>query len=176
MWDLKGKKEIESFRMGLSQYQLTKRLSITMNSIPHSGRYLPNTIDTRHYSVKIYRGDCSVNFVCRKYYISRRRWCAGTSDLMEQKTRIKTSLIAQSTQPNAHIKMKLKWINDLHRRNPHVSICEMFGKSHSQKGYSRHLVSIYRIYKALSFYSKALLSKKKCKPQKYYTPDSLGIK
>lgn len=31
-----------------------------------------------------------------------------------------------STHPNAHTDMELKWINDLHRRNPHISICEMY--------------------------------------------------
>ena len=29
--------------------------------------------------------------------------------------------------PNAHTEVELKWINDLHRRNPHISICEMYG-------------------------------------------------
>ncbi len=78
--------------------------------------------------------------------------------------------------PNAHTDKELKWINDMHRKNPHISICEMYGKLRSQKGYSRHPGSLYRIYKALGFSSKAPSTKKKRKPQKYYTPESLGIK
>ena len=72
--------------------------------------------------------------------------------------------------------MELKWINDLHRRNPHISACEMYGKLRSQKNYSGHPGSLYKVYKALGFSSKASSTKKKYKPQKYHTPESLGIK
>lgn len=50
----------------------------------------------------------------------------------------------------------------------------MYGKLRSQKGYSRHSGSLYRIYRALVF-SKAPSTKKR-KLQKYNTPESLGIK
>ena len=53
---------------------------------------------------------------------------------------------------------------------------EMYGKLRSQKGYSRHPGSLYRIYRALGFTSKAPSTKKKRKPQKYHTPEDLGIK
>ena len=148
-----------------------------MNSITHSQRYLPHTIDTRYYSVKLYRGGCSVNFVCRKYHISKAslmRWNKrfdGTRDSLRDRSHRPIN-----PHPNAHTEKELKWINDLHRRNPHISICEMYGKLRSQKGYSRHPGSLYRIYKALGFSSKAPSTKKKRKPQKYYTPESLGIK
>ena len=148
-----------------------------MNSITHSQRYLPHTIDTRYYSVKLYRGGCSVNFVCRKYHISkaslmrRNKRFDGTRDSLRDRSHRPIN-----PHPNAHTDKELKWINDLHRRNPHISICEMYGKFRSQKGYSRHPGSLYRIYKALGFSSKAPSTKKKRKPQKYYTPESLGIK
>ena len=105
-----------------------------MNSIPHSGRYLPHTIDTRYYSVKLYRGGYSVNFVCRKYHISKAslmRWNKrfdGTKDSLRDKSHRPIN-----HHPNAHTEMELKWINDLHRRNPHISIWEMYGKLHSQR-------------------------------------------
>lgn len=63
--------------------------------------------------------------------------------------------------PNAHTQTGLKWIKDLHRKNPHISVCEMYGKLRSQKGYSRHPGSLYRIYNALGFSSKAPSIKKK---------------
>lgn len=75
--------------------------------------------------------------------------------------------------PNAHTETELKWIRDLHHRNPHIFICEMYGKLRSQKGYARHPGSLYRIFKALGFSYKAPSAKKKRKPQKYHTPDSL---
>lgn len=106
--------------------QLTKGHSIAMNRIPHSGRYLPHTIDTRYYSVKLYRGGCSVNFVCRKYHISKAslmRWNKrfdGTKDSLRDKFHRPIS-----PHPNAHTEMELKWINDLLDR-----FCEGIGIEH----------------------------------------------
>ena len=148
-----------------------------MNSITHSQRYLPHTIDTRFYAVKLYRSGCSVRFVCRRYHISKaslmrwnKRFDGSRESLMDKSHKPITP------HPNAHTETELKWINDLHRRNPHISICEMYGKLRSQKGYDRHPGSLYRIYKALGFSSKAPSTKKKRKPQMYHTPEALGIK
>ena len=148
-----------------------------MNSITHSQRYLPHTIDTRFYAVKLYRSGCSVRFVCRRYHISKAslmRWNKkfdGTRQSLAD-----GSHRPLSPHPNAHTPTELKWITNLHRRNPHISIYEMFGKLRSQKGYSRHPGSLYRIYRTLGFSSKASSTKKKRKPQKYDTPTQLGVK
>lgn len=148
-----------------------------MNSITHSQRYLPHSFQTRFHAVNLYRSGCSVNFVCRRYHISKAslmRWNKrfdGTKDSLKDKSHRPIT-----PHPNAHTQTELKWIKDLHRRNPHISVCEMYGKLHSQKGYSRHPGSLYRIYNALGFSSKAPSTKKKRKPQKYNTPSSLGIK
>lgn len=148
-----------------------------MNSIPHSQRYLPHTLTTRFYAVKLYRSGCKVQFVCRRYHISKAslmRWNKrfdGTKDSLRDK-----SHKPLSPHPNAHTQTELSWIKNLHRRNPHISVCEMYGKLRSQKGYSRHPGSLYRVYKALGFSSKAHSTKKRRKPQHYHTPDSLGIK
>ena len=148
-----------------------------MNSITHSKRYLPHTIETRFYAVKLYRSGCSVRFVCRRYHISKAslmRWNKkfdGTRQSLAD-----ASHRPLSPHPNAHTPTELKWISNLHRRNPHISICEMYGKLRSQKGYSRHPGSLYRIYRTLGFSSKASSTKKKRKPQKYDTPTQLGVK
>lgn len=148
-----------------------------MNSITHSQRYLPHTFETRFYAVKLYRSSQSVKFVCRRYHISKAslmRWNKrfdGTKDSLRDKSHRPIH-----PHPNAHTDLELKWIQDLHRRNPHISICEMYGKFRSQKGYTRHPGSLYRIYKALGFSSKAPSTKKKRKPQKYHTPEQIGIK
>ena len=47
--------------------------------------------------------------------------------------------------PNAHSETELKWIRDLHRRNPHISLLEMYGKLKTNKGYKRHPLSLYRV-------------------------------
>ena len=148
-----------------------------MNSITHSKRYLPHTIETRFYAVKLYRSGCSVRFVCRRYHISKAslmRWNKkfdGTRQSLAD-----GSHRPLSPHPNAHTPTELKWITNLHRRNPHISICEMYGKLRSQKGYSRHPGSLYRIYRTLGFSSKAPSTKKKRNPQKYDTPTQLGVK
>ena len=148
-----------------------------MNSITHSKRYLPHTIETRFYAVKLYRSGCSVRFVCRRYHISKAslmRWNKkfdGTRQSLAD-----ASHRPLSPHPNAHTPTELKWISNLHRRNPHISICEMYGKLRSQKGYSRHPGSLYRIYRTLGFSSKAPSTKKKRNPQKYDTPTQLGVK
>ena len=70
----------------------------------------------------------------------------------------------------------MKWICDLHRRNPHISVCELYGKLRINKGYSRHPGSLYRVFYKLGFSSKAPSTKDSRKTQHYDTPKELGIK
>lgn len=148
-----------------------------MNSITHSQRYLPHEIITRFYAVKLYRSGQSVAFVCRRYHISK-------SSLMRWNKKFdgsKQSLYDKShkplsSHPNAHTDLELKWIKDYHRRNPHASVCEIYGKLRTDKGYSRHPGSLYRIYAKLGYTKQKITSTKKYKPQKYNTPSLLGAK
>lgn len=112
--------------------------------------------------LSLYNSGCSVNFICRRYHISKaslmrwnKRFDGTKASLRDKFHRLITP------HPNAHTQTGLKWIKDLHRRNPHISVCEMYGKLRSQKGYSRHPGSLYRIYNALGFSSKAPSTKKK---------------
>lgn len=41
-----------------------------------------------------------------------------------------------SPHPNSHTAEELKWIRDYHRRNPHISVCELYGKLRTAKSYS----------------------------------------
>lgn len=148
-----------------------------MNSIPHSQRYLPHQITTKFHAVKLYRTGVGVEFVCRRYHISKAslmRWNKkfdGTMQSLENKShRPKTS------HPNAHTETELKWIRDLHRRNPHISVCELYGKLRTDKGYSRHPGSLYRVFVRLGFSSKMPSTKNKRKLKPYDTPTSLGVK
>ena len=148
-----------------------------MNSIPHSQRYLPHQITTKFHAIKLYRTGVGVEFVCRRYHISKAslmRWNKkfdGTMQSLENKShRPKTS------HPNAHTETELKWIRDLHRRNPHISVCELYGKLRTDKGYSRHPGSLYRVFVRLGFSSKMPSTKNKRKTKPYDTPTSLGVK
>lgn len=49
-----------------------------------------------------------------------------------------------SKHPNAHTDEELKWIQDYHRRNPKISVCELYDKLRTAKGYTRHPGSPYR--------------------------------
>ena len=100
-----------------------------MNTIPHLQRYLPHKLETKFYATKLYRSGCSISFVCRRYHISKSslmRWNKkfdGTKESLVDK-----SHRPKSPHPNAHTEQEIKWIRDLHRRNPHISVCELYGK------------------------------------------------
>ena len=81
-----------------------------------------------------------------------------------------------SKHPNAHTDEELKWIQDYHRRNPKISVCELYGKLRTAKGYFRHPGSLYRIYRNLGYSSSAPSTKNRRKPKPYDTPSQLGIK
>lgn len=148
-----------------------------MDILTHSQRYLPHEISTRFHAVKLYRSGCSVAFVCRRYHISKSsllRWNKkfdGTKDSLGSK-----SHRPKSPHPNAHTQTELKWIIDLHRRNPHASICEIYGKLRTEKGYTRHPGSLYRVYARLGFTKQTVKPTNKYKPKKYFTPENIGLK
>ena len=148
-----------------------------MNTIPYSQRYLPHELTTKYHAVKLYRSGCSVSFVCRRYHISKSslmRWNRkfdGTKESLADR-----SHRPHKTHPNAHTERELKWIRDIHRRNPHISVCELYGKLRTEKGYSRHPGSLYRVFIRLGFSSKAPSTKKKRHEGKYDTPSRIGVK
>jgi transposase InsO family protein len=148
-----------------------------MNTITHSQRYLPHESSTKYYAVKLYRSGVGISFVTRRYHISKSsllRWNKkfdGTKDSLVDK-----SHRPLTTHPNAHTAEELHWIHNYHRRNPHISVCELYGKLRSEKGYSRHPGSLYRVFCRLGYTSKAPSTKKIRKPKPYDTPADLGVK
>ncbi len=148
-----------------------------MNTITHSQRYLPHELNTKYYAVKLYRTGVGISFVCRRYKISKSsllRWNKrfdGTRESLQDK-----SHRPLTPHPTAHTEQELKWIRDYHRRNPHISVCELYGRLRTEKGYSRHPGSLYRVYCRLGYSIKAPSTKKAYKPKPYDTPTQLGIK
>ena len=106
-----------------------------MNSLTYTQRYLPHEIKTRLYAVKLYQSGNPIKFVCRRYKISKSslmRWNKnydGTKESLVDK-----SHRPLTPHPNAHTDQELKWIKDYHRRNPHISIFELYGKLRVDKG------------------------------------------
>ncbi len=100
-----------------------------MNNVTHSKRYLPHELSTKYYAVKLYRSSHDISFVCRRYKISKaslmrwnRRFNGTKESLRDKSHRPKTP------HPSAHTEEELKWIRDYHRRNPSISVCELYGK------------------------------------------------
>ena len=148
-----------------------------MNTITYSQRYLPHELSTKFNAVKLYRNVKDVSYVCRRYHISKAslmRWNKafdGTKESLMNK-----SHRPLTPHPNSHTEQELKWIRDYHRRNPNISVCELYGKLRTEKGYSRHPGSLYRVYVRLGYRKKKVSTKKPYKPQPYDTPKSIGVK
>ena len=124
-------------------------------------RYCPHLLETKMHAVEIYRQTKDISFVCRRYHISKAslmRWNRaydGTKNSLQNK-----SHKPHTPHPNAHTEEELKWICDYHRRNPNISICELYGKLREDKAYSRHPGSLYRIFVRLGFRKKAESTRK----------------
>ena len=149
-----------------------------MSSITQNKRYLPHEITTKENSVKLYRQSKDIGFVCRRYHISKAslmRWNKqydGSRESLAPK-----SHRPHTQHPNAHTEQELNWIRNLHRRNPNISVCEMYGKLRQEKAYSRHPGSLYRVFVRLGYRTKVESTKKKSKHTGHYdTPEELGIK
>ena len=90
------------------------------------------------------------------------------------------SLIDKSHKPlskhsNSNTDEELSWFKNYIRKNPNISLCELYGKLHVEKGYSRHACSLFRIVIKLKYN----INKKyhsKYIPKKYDTPTNIGIK
>ena len=112
-----------------------------MNSITQNKRYCPHEITTKINSVKLYRETKDISFVCRRYHISKAslmRWNKlydGTKESLVPK-----SHRPLTPHPNAHNEEEMKWICDYRRKNPNISIRELYRKLHEKKGYKQTAV------------------------------------
>jgi len=148
-----------------------------MNIITQSKRYCPHEITTKIHSVELYRQTKDISYVCRKYKVSKAslmRWNKqydGTRQSLENK-----SHRPLTPHPRAHTAQELKWIGDYHRRNPNISVCELYGKLRADKGYSRNPGSLYRVFVRLGYRGTGKPKKAQYKPKPYDTPTQIGVK
>lgn len=149
-----------------------------MSIVTQNRRYLPHEITTKIHAVESYRKLGDISYICRKYKVSKAslmRWNKRYDGSAE-------SLAAKSHRPhhqhpNAHSQEELTWIRNLHRRNPNISVCEMYGKLRVERAYSRHPGSLYRVFARLGFRKQVESTKKKSRHLKHYeTPAMLGEK
>lgn len=124
-----------------------------MNNIPQNIRYYPHDLNTKFYATKLYRNGYPISLVCRRYKISKSsllRWNKkfdGSKESLYDK-----SHRPLTKHPNSHTEQELKWINDYTRRNPNISLPELYGKLRTEKGYSRHACSLFRVIRKLKLH------------------------
>ena len=149
-----------------------------MSIISQNKRYLPHDLKTKFYAVQMYRNCHDSAYVCRKYHISKSslsRWNRkfdGTKESLIDK-----SHRPLSKHPNAHSDTEIKWIKDLMRRNPNITLNELWYKLKINTGYSRHPASFYRFLKKIGFtHFVNIKNTSKYTPQPYDTPKDIGAK
>ena len=143
-----------------------------MTSISH----YPHSLNTKYYAVLLYRNGNPISFVCRRYKCSKAslmRWNKKFDGSKE--SLLNKSHRPLSPHPNAHTEEELYWIKNYIRRNPNISLCELYGKLRVEKGYSRHACSLFRIVRKLK-YPINTEHHEKYTPKKYDTPTNIGIK
>ena len=151
--------------------------TIITENLKNTQRYIPHTLDTRLAAVKTYRNNNSINFICRRYKISKAslmRWNKkydGTKESLMDK-----SHKPYSQHPNSHTSEELSWIKNLIKRNPNISMIELYAKLKFNKGYKRHPCSLFRILRKLAFYKNIEKKAKPYIPKPYNTPKTLGEK
>lgn len=153
-------------------------MKIVAQDVTKNKRYLPHELSTKINAVKLYRMTRDINFVLRRYHISKAslmRWNKAYDGTKESLTPKSHKPLSQ--HPNAHTEEELTWIKNYHRRNPTISICELYGKLRDDKAYSRHIGSLYRVFVRLGYRQKVESTKKKSKHLGHYdTPTELGKK
>ena len=147
-----------------------------MTMISQTQRSIPHELKTKYYAVKLYRNGYPVSFVCRRYKISKAslmRWNKKFDG--SKKSLIDKSHRPLTPHPNSHTEEEIKWIKNYLRRNPNISLCELYGKLRVEKGYCRHATSLFRFMRKMGIYVNKE-KKSKYKPKHYDTPKNIGVK
>ena len=135
-------------------------------------RYLPHDIKTKENAEKMYIKSGDIKYTCRKYHISK--YDEKRESLEDKSHRPKTR------HPKSHTNQEIKWIRNYVRRNPRITLCELWAKLKREKGYTRKITSLYRVMRRLNikFYKGMNIknTSKKKHNKKYETPKNIGEK
>ena len=175
--DVRPRKKYRENSCTMKRQQNKERILSMSTSIAKTQRYLPHTLETRFHAVKTYRSGFSVKFVARRYKISKaslmrwnRRFDGTIDSLRDRSHRPKTP------HTNAHTPQEKTWIKNLIRRNPTISLIELYAILNFQRSYQRHPCSLFRFLRKQGFYKEKPAKKKAYAPKPYDTPKNLGIK
>lgn len=143
-------------------------------------RYLPHTLKTRIFAVQMYYNCNDISYVCRKYHISRSslyRWLKkynGTTESLVDK-----SHKPKTPHPNSHTIIEITNIKNLLRKNPNITLNELWYKLKYNYNYTRHIGSLYNFIRKNNLNNRYKIIKNTSKVKhnkKYYTPFFLGYK
>lgn len=144
-------------------------------------RYLPHTLTTKIHAVRTYMNQKDIGYVCRKYHISRTslwRWMKKYNGTIE--SLIDKSHKPKTKHPMGHTNTEIRWIRNYVKRNPKITLNELWYKLRKEKGYTREATSLYRVMRKLGIkFNKGKEIKntsKKKHDKEYDTPKELGIK
>jgi len=147
----------------------------------NSKRYLPHEISTRIYAVQMYLNCSDIAYACRKYHISRyslwrwiKKYDGNKESLADRSHKPKTR------HPKSHTNKEIRWIRNYVRRNPRITLNELWYKLKQEKGYSKTMIALYRVMKRINikFYKGMNIkhTPKKKHNKKYDTPKNIGEK
>ena len=122
-----------------------------MSIIPHQKRYLPHEIGTCIHAVTLYRSAKNIEFVCRRYKISKAslmRWNKrydGTPESLADR-----SHRPHTVHPRAHTNEEIMWVLNLVRLNPDIPPAN----STESSGVTCYTLSLYRLFVRLGLRKK----------------------
>ena len=132
---------------------------------------------SRMHSVKLYRQTKDISFVCRRYKISKASLMRWNRQYDSTRKSLLPKLTDRIHSTLTHTEQELRWIENYHRKNPNMSVCELYGKLHTEKGYTRHLGYLYRVFIRLGYRQKVVSAKKQSRHNKPYDMSkTIGIK
>lgn len=118
----------------------------------------------------------NIYFVARRYHVSVRsiyRWKSLYDGSLE-------SITNKSSRPHHSPKEQSldekKHISDLIKRNPNISLNELYGKLRVKYGYSRNIVTLYRYLRKTGYFIDLSKTRNNHIPKPYDTPLGIGEK
>lgn len=141
-------------------------------------RYIPHLLKNRECAVKMLNNGATIEYVCSKYHCSRTsiwRWKSKYNGSID--SLIDKSHKPHTTHPNSHTEEEIKHINNYLKRNPNITLIELWYKLKRNRNYKRHPASLYRYLVKIGKYEKIKhVEYKKYVPKKYHTPKNIGEK
>ena len=118
----------------------------------------------------------NIYFIARRYHVSVRsiyRWKSlyngSLSSLDNKSSRPHTSPKEQSDEEKRNIKNLIK-------RNPTISLNELYGKLRVNYGYHRNIVTLYRYLRKIGYFINLSKERNNHIPKPYETPEGIGEK